>query len=108
MLDETLVVWAGEFGRTPHATGSDGRDHHPEGFTIWMAGGGVKGGTVFGETDEFGHHAVETGVNHFDYHATLLHLFGIHPDDLVYLRNGREQSLLDGQPGKIVKGLLTD
>ena len=60
----------------------------------------------YGETDEFGHHAVENVVNHFDYHATLMHLFGIDPEELVYLRNGREQSLLDGQPGKVVEGLL--
>ena len=68
--------------------------------------GGFRGGLAYGNTDEFGHKAVENVVNHYDYHATLMHLFGIDPEELVYLRNGREQSLLDGQPGKVVEGLL--
>ena len=109
LLDTTLVHWGGEIGRLPviQNEANIGRDHNGRGFSIWLAGGGVKQGHVHGETDEVGHKAVTDVVNHFDYHATLLHLFGIHPDDLVYLRNGREQSLLDGQPGKIGKGLLT-
>ena len=112
LLDSTVVHWGGEMGRLPVIQNDAGprqvgRDHNTYGFSMWVAGGGFRAGGTYGETDEFGHHAVEKVVNHFDYHATLLHLFGIHPDDLVYLRNGREQSLLDGQPGKIVKGLLT-
>ena len=112
LLDSTVVHWGGEMGRLPVIQNDAGprqvgRDHNTYGFSMWVAGGGFRAGGTYGETDEFGHHAVEKVVNHFDYHATLLHLFGIHPDDLVYLRNGREQSLLDGQPGKIIKGLLT-
>ena len=112
LLDSTVVHWGGEMGRLPVIQNDAGprqvgRDHNTYGFSMWVAGGGFRAGGTYGETDEFGHHAVEKVVNHFDYHATLLHLFGIHPEDLVYLRNGREQSLLDGQPGKIVKGLLT-
>jgi len=111
LLDSTVVHWGGEMGRLPVIQNDAGprqvgRDHNTYGFSMWVAGGGFRAGGTYGETDEFGHHAVENVVNHFDYHATLLHLFGIHPEDLVYLRNGREQSLLDGQPGKIVKGLL--
>ena len=111
LLDSTVVHWGGEMGRLPVIQNDAGprqvgRDHNTYGFSMWVAGGGFRAGGTYGETDEFGHHAVEKVVNHFDYHATLLHLFGIHPDDLVYLRNGRDQSLLDGQPGKIVKGLL--
>ena len=105
MLDETLVVWAGEFGRTPHATGSDGRDHHPEGFTIWMAGGGVKGGTVFGETDEFGMHAVENVTTIHDMHATMLHLVGLDHEKLVFRFGGRDMSLTDVH-GRVVHEVL--
>jgi len=73
---------------------------------MWVAGGGFKQGTTYGVTDEFGHRAVENVVNHYDYHATLLHLFGIDPKKLTFFRNGRGQSLLDGQEGRIVKELL--
>ena len=83
-----------------------GRDHNTYGFSMWLAGGGFKRGGTYGETDEFGHHAVTDVVNHFDYHATLLHLFGIQAEQLTYKRNGREETLLDGQPGQIVDGLL--
>ena len=111
LLDSTVVHCGGEMGRLPVIQNDAGprqvgRDHNTYGFSMWVAGGGFRAGGTYGETDEFGHHAVEKVVNHFDYHATLLHLFGIHPEDLVYLRNGREQSLLDGQPGKVVEGLL--
>ena len=111
LLDSTVVHWGGEMGRLPVIQNDAGprqvgRDHNTYGFSMWLAGGGFRAGGTYGETDEFGHHAVENVVNHFDYHATLLHLFGIDPEDLVYLRNGREQSLLDGQPGEVVKGLL--
>ncbi len=77
LLDETLVVWAGEFGRTPFAHGSDGRDHNPFAFSIWMAGGGVRGGTTYGETDEFGYKVADKPVEMHDLHATILHLLGI-------------------------------
>ena len=81
LLDDTLVVWGGEFGRTPTAEGTDGREHHPFGFTMWLAGGGVKGGIVHGATDEFGWHAVEDKVHVHDLHATILHLMGIDHDE---------------------------
>ena len=111
MLDSTVVHWGGEMGRLPviqNDTGPSkvGRDHNTYGFTMWLAGGGFKRGGTYGATDEFGHHAVTDVVNHFDYHATLLHLFGIHPEQLTYKRNGREETLLDGQPGHIIEGLL--
>ena len=111
LLDTTLVHWGGEMGRLPviqNDTGPNrvGRDHNTYGFTMWLAGGGVRGGHIHGATDEFGHHAVEDVINHYDYHATLLHLFGLNHERLTYKRNGREQSLLDGQPGKVVPGLL--
>ena len=111
LLDTTLVHWGGEMGRLPviqNDTGVSrvGRDHNTYGFTMWLAGGGIKGGQVYGATDEFAHYAVENVVNHYDYHATLLRLFGIHHEELTYKRNGREQSLTDGQPGKVVEGLL--
>jgi hypothetical protein len=83
MLDETLVVWGTEFGRTPGSQGSDGRDHHPFGFSVWMAGGGVKGGLVHGATDELGFHAVQNRHYVTDIHATVLHLLGLDPRNLV-------------------------
>ena len=111
LLDSTVVHWGGEMGRLPviqNDTGvkNFGRDHNTYGFSMWVAGGGFKAGGTYGATDEFGHRAVENIVNHFDYHATLLHLFGLLPDKLTYKQNGREQTLLDGQPGKVVAGLL--
>ena len=111
LLDTTLVHWGGEMGRLPviqNDTGPDkvGRDHNTYGFSMWLAGGGVKGGSVFGATDDFGHHAVENVVNHFDYHATLLHLFGIDPEKLAFLRNNRPHTLLDGQTGRVVTEIL--
>lgn len=112
MLDSTVVHWGGEMGRLPviqNDTGlkNVGRDHNTYGFTMWVAGGGFKSGGTYGATDEFGHYAVENNVNHFDYHATLLNLFGLDPDALIFKRNGRAQSLLDGQPGKVIQGLLS-
>lgn len=111
LLDTTVVHWGGEMGRLPviqNNAGPDkvGRDHNTYGFSMWLAGGGFKAGGTYGATDDFGHKAVVDVVNHFDYHATLLHLFGLDPEKLVYLRSGREQSLLDGQAGRIVKGIL--
>ena len=112
MLDSTLVFWGGEMGRLPVVqtarTGkfTAGRDHNTDGFSIWLAGGGVKQGHVHGATDEFGLHAVEDVVHHYDYLATVLHLFGLDAEKLTYRRNGRDETILDGQPGQVVKGVL--
>ncbi len=111
MLDSTVVHWGGEMGRLPviqndAGPAKVGRDHNTYGFSMWLAGGGFRRGGTYGATDEFGHHAVTDIVNHFDYHATLLHLFGLDSQALTFKQNGREESLLDGQPGKIVPGLL--
>ena len=111
MLDSTVVHWGGEMGRLPviqNDTGvaNFGRDHNTYGFSMWVAGGGFKAGGTYGATDEFGHRATENVVNHFDYHRTLLHLFGLDAEALTFKQNGREQTLLDGQPGRIVEGLL--
>jgi hypothetical protein len=95
LLDETLVIWAGEFGRTPFSQGSDGRDHNPFGFTIWMAGGGVKGGVAYGATDEFGYKAVENRVEIYDLHATMLHLLGMNHEHLTFRFGGRDMRLTD-------------
>jgi hypothetical protein len=95
MLDETLVVWGGEFGRTPFAQGTNGRDHNPFGFSIWMAGGGVKPGMIYGATDEFGYHAVENRVEMFDMHATMLHLLGMDHTQLTVRFSGRDMRLTD-------------
>jgi hypothetical protein len=104
MLDETLVIWCGEFGRTPMAQG-DGRDHHIKGFSMWMTGGGVKGGTTYGATDELGYNAVENIVHVHDLQATLLHLFGIDHTKLTYRFQGRDFRLTDVS-GKVVKDVL--
>lgn len=114
MLDTTLVQWGGEMGRLPTVQnpggkiGKDtGRDHNTHGFSIWMAGGGLKGGCIHGATDEFGHQAVENVVTHSDYHATLLHLFGLDPKKLTFRRPTGEGSLIDNQPCHVVKEILT-
>ncbi len=95
MLEDTLVVWGGEFGRTPVAQAGDGRDHSPYGYTMWLAGGGVKGGLVYGATDEFGYHAVEDRMHLNDLHATLLHLLGLDHERLTYRYGGRNFRLTD-------------
>lgn len=105
LLEDTLVVWGGEFGRTPTAEGTDGREHHPFGFTMWMAGGGVKGGLAYGATDEFGWHATENKVHVHDLHATILHLMGINHEKLTYRYSGRDFRLTDVH-GRIVTDLL--
>ncbi|MCZ6795103.1 MAG: DUF1501 domain-containing protein [Planctomycetota bacterium] len=105
LLDETLVVWAGEFGRTPFAQGNDGRDHSPFGFTIWLAGGGVKGGTVHGETDEYGYKVVREKVDIHDLHATILHLLGMDHKKLTFRFSGRDMRLTDVH-GNVVQGIL--
>ena len=104
MLKDTLVVWAGEFGRTPMAQGS-GRDHHIKGFSIWMAGGGIKGGTSYGATDELGSHAVDAIFPVHDLHATMLHLLGVDHKKLNYRFQGRDFRLTDVH-GNVVKKIL--
>lgn len=105
LLDSTLVVWAGEFGRTPMAQAGNGRDHNPFGFTIWMAGGGIKGGTVYGATDDYGYYAVENKVTVHDLHATMLHLMGMNHKKLTYFYGGRDMRLTDVS-GEIVTPIL--
>ncbi len=106
LLENTLVLWAGEFGRTPHAPGPDGRDHHPEGFSVFLAGGGVRGGTVYGNTDEFGVHAVENVCDMHDLHATILHLAGLDHERLTFRHAGRDFRLTDVH-GRIIKAILS-
>ncbi len=95
LLDETLVIWAGEFGRTPFSQGSNGRDHNPYGFSVWLAGGGVQGGVVHGATDEFGYHAVDGVATFYDLWATVLHLLGLDHERLTYRFGGRDHRLTD-------------
>lgn len=95
LLDDTLVLWGGEFGRTPTAQGRDGRDHNPHGFTMWMAGGGVKKGYAYGATDDYGYYAQENKMHINDLHATLLHLLGINHEKLTYRYAGRDYKLTD-------------
>jgi hypothetical protein len=105
LLDSTLVVWAGEFGRTPFAQGSDGRDHNQYGFTVWMAGGGIKGGMVYGETDEFGYKVVQGRVEVHDLHATMLHLLGVDHTRLTFRFGGRDMRLTDVH-GEVIHDIL--
>ena len=104
MLDDTLVIWGGEFGRTPMAQGT-GRDHHIRGFSMWIAGGGVKGGITYGTTDELGYYAVEDIVHVHDFHATMLHLLGIDHKKLIYRFQGRDFRLTDVH-GNVVNSIL--
>ena len=110
LLDDTLVIWGGEFGRTSYSQGkltatNYGRDHHPRCFTIWMAGGGIKPGLVYGATDDFSYNVTEQPVHVHDLHATLLHLLGIDHERLTYLYQGRHFRLTDVH-GKVVDALL--
>ncbi|MFN5290240.1 MAG: DUF1501 domain-containing protein, partial [Planctomycetia bacterium] len=105
LLDSTLVIWGGEFGRTSDSQGAKGRDHNPNGFTIWLAGAGVKGGFHYGATDEFGYKAVQNKVHVNDLHATLLHLMGLDHTRLTYRFNGRDYRLTD-VAGEVVKEIL--
>lgn len=112
LLDSTVVHWGGEMGRLPVVQNDAGRtkigrDHNTYGFSMWVAGGGFKAGHVHGQTDEWGHKAVEDVVNHYDYHATLLHLFGLEHEQLLFRRSNRDQTLTDGQPGKVVQAVLS-
>lgn len=108
LLDTTLVHWGGEMGRLPVIQNEKniGRDHNTFGFSMWLAGGGVRGGHIHGGTDEFGHKAVQDPVSHNDYHATLLHLFGLDAKQLVFKRPTGDASLVDGQPARIVQEIL--
>ncbi len=105
LLEDTLVLWGGEFGRTPTAQGSDGRDHNPEAFTMWMAGGGVKPGLSYGATDDYGYYSVENKVHFHDLHATILHLLGLDHLKLTYKYAGRDFRLTDVH-GRVVKDIL--
>ncbi|HVJ82518.1 MAG TPA: DUF1501 domain-containing protein [Planctomycetia bacterium] len=105
LWDSTLVVWAGEFGRTPFAQGADGRDHNQYGFTVWLAGGGVKPGFVHGATDEWGYKAIENRVEMHDFHATLLHLLGVDHKRLTYRFGGRDMRLTDVH-GEVIRDIL--
>lgn len=105
LLDSTLVVWGGEFGRTPFAQGKDGRDHNPFAFTMWMAGGGIKGGTTYGTTDEYGYKVVENKATIHDLHATMLHLLGLDHTKLTFRYSGRDMRLTDVY-GEVIKDIL--
>ena len=111
LLDETLLVWGGEFGRSPgqQIVSGDGRDHHPWGFTFWLAGGGVKGGIKFGKTDDYGYHAVENPVNFHDLHATILHLLGLDHQRLTFQHGAEEVRLtnaLNGLDGNVLRDII--
>jgi uncharacterized protein (DUF1501 family) len=106
LLDSTLVVFTGEFGRTPFAQGKDGRDHNPFGFTTWMAGGGIKGGTIYGATDEYGYKAIEGKVEIHDLHATMLHLLGVDHKRQTYRWGGRDMRLTDVH-GELIHEVMT-
>ncbi len=111
LLDSTLVLWGGEFGRMPisqtrQGTGSAGRDHGPAGFSMWMAGGGTKGGAVHGATDDLGHKAVENRVSVHDFHATMLHLLGLNYRDLVFERQGLKERITDQTPARVISEIL--
>jgi hypothetical protein len=110
LLDTTIVHWGGEIGRLPvsegNLDGNAGRDHNGQGFSIWLAGGGINGGMTYGATDEVGHRAAEKIVTPNDFQATILHLFGLEHDRLIYHANGREQRLTDGRPARVVKEII--
>ncbi len=105
LLEDTLVVWGGEFGRTPTAQGTNGRDHNPHGFTIWMAGGGVKGGLAYGATDDYGYYAERDKMHVHDIHATILHLLGLNHERLTFRHAGRDFRLTDVH-GNVAKSIL--
>ena len=106
LLDETLVVWGGEFGRTPVSQGGNGRDHHKQGFSLWLAGGGIRGGVAYGATDELGYHSVENRVQVADLHATILHLLGLDHRNVTFNRNGRDERLTDVYDCRVLRELL--
>ena len=111
LLDSTLIIWGGEFGRLPLSqnnvnAAASGRDHGPPGFSVWLAGGGVKGGTIYGATDEFGHNAQENRTSVHDFHATILHLLGMDFRELVFERHGLKERLTDQFPARVVSEIL--
>jgi hypothetical protein len=106
LFEETVIVWAGEFGRTPFAQGSDGRDHNPFGFSVWLAGGGIRGGTVYGATDDLGYHAVENVTTVYDLWATVLHVLGVDHEALTYHFGGRDFRLTDVH-GRVLSAILS-
>ena len=108
MLEDTLIIWGGEFGRTPmfQGKGGAGRDHHIKGFSLWMAGGGIKGGVTYGATDDFGYNAVQDVVSVHDLHATMLHLLGIDHERFSYKFQGLDMKLTGVEPAKVVKNIL--
>jgi uncharacterized protein (DUF1501 family) len=105
LLDSTLVIWGGEFGRTPMSEGTTGRDHNPHGFCMWLAGGGVQGGQVIGATDEVGLRAAEDKTHVHDIHATILHLLGFQHRRLTFRHNGRNERLTDNG-GRVIEKVL--
>jgi uncharacterized protein (DUF1501 family) len=105
LFGRTLVVWSGEFGRTPFAQGSDGRDHNPFAFSLWLAGGGVKGGCIYGETDEYGYKVVAGKLQVHDLHATMFHLLGIDHTKLTFRFGGRDVRLTDVH-GRVIREIL--
>ncbi len=105
LLEETLVVWSGEFGRTPFAQGAGGRDHNPFGFSLWLAGGGIKAGTIYGQTDEYGYKAIENKAEIHDLHATMLHLLGLDHTRVTFRFSGRDMRLTDVH-GHVIEGVL--
>jgi hypothetical protein len=107
LLDSTLVFWGGEFGRTPGAQNKDGRDHHPYGFSVWLAGGGIKGGQTYGATDDFGYRAVSNRCSVADLHATMLHLLGLDHTRVTYKHNNRDERLTDVYQPRLLQPLLS-
>jgi uncharacterized protein (DUF1501 family) len=105
LLEDTLIIWGGEFGRTPTAQGKTGRNHHNTGFTVWLAGGGTKGGYIHGATDDLGVHAVENRMDVHDLHATILHLLGMNHEQLTFRYSGRDFRLTDVY-GNVVHDLI--
>jgi uncharacterized protein (DUF1501 family) len=111
LLDETLVVWGGEFGRTTYCQGKltekqYGRDHHPRCFSVWLAGGGIKGGISYGQTDEFSYNIAENPVSAHDLHATMLHCLGIDHTRLTYKSQGLDMRLTGVEPSKVLRPIL--
>ena len=108
MLHDTLIIWGGEFGRTPmfQGKGGPGRDHHMKGFSMWLAGGGIRGGVGYGATDELGYHAVENRVHVRDLHATILHLLGIDHQRLAVKYQGLDMRLTGVEPAQPIQGIL--
>jgi uncharacterized protein (DUF1501 family) len=106
LLDETIVLWGGEFGRTPASQGGDGRDHNHWGFSVWLAGGGFKGGMAYGATDEFGFRAEEKRTHPHDLHATILHQMGIDHERLTFRYSGRDHRLTDVS-GQVIRDIIS-